>query len=199
MLLNNTELTILEPFVLNYGARLTGSSIAKTKKLNQKTVSSYLKRLERQNFLKSITEGKNKLYLLNLNDEQLIVNFISAIENARAIRFYQKHPLIKEIITKILPHITGISLIFGSYAKGNEKEGSDLDIFIAGSANEAEIDKIANTYHLEINLKKYTLPEFKKALKENDLLAKEVIKSHILMQNAQEFVRCARDAEYGND
>ena len=199
MLLNNTELTILGLFVLDYRARLTGSAIAKSRKLNQKTVSNYLKGLERQNFLKSITEGKNKLYFLNLNDEQLIVNFISAIENARAIHFYQKRPLIKEIITKILPHISGISLIFGSYAKGNEKEGSDLDIFIAGSADEAEIDKIANTYHLEINLKKYTLPEFKKALKENDPLTKEVIKSHILMQNAQEFVRCVRDAEYGND
>lgn len=199
MLLNNIELAILELFVLDYKIRLTGSTIAKSWKLNQKTVSNYLKRLERQNFLKSITEGKNKLYFLNLNDKQLIVNFISAIENARAIRFYQKHPLIKEITTKILPYIRGISLIFGSYAKGIEKEGSDLDIFIAGSADEAEVDKIANTYHLEINLKKYALPEFKKALKENDILVKEVIKNHILMQNAQEFVICVRDAEYGND
>lgn len=199
MLLNNTELAVLEPFVLNYRARLTGSSIAKSRKLNQKTVSNYLKRLERQNFLKSITEGKNKMYFLNLSDQQLIINFISATENARAIHFYQKHPLIKEIITKILPHISGIALIFGSYAKGNEKEGSDLDIFIAGSADEAQIDKIADMYHLEINIKKYTLPEFKKALKENDTLAEEIIKGHIIIQNAQDFVQCARGIRNGND
>ena len=199
MLLNNTELAVLEPFVLDYRARLTGSFIAKSRKLNQKTVSNYLKSIESQNFLKSAEEGRNKLYFLNLSDEQLIVNFISAVENARAINFYQKHSLIKEIITKILPHIKGISLIFGSYAKGIEKEGSDLDIFIVGSADEAQIDKIADTYHLEVNIKKYTLLEFKKALKENDPLIKEVAKNHILMQNAQEFVRCVRDAEYGND
>ena len=195
MLLNNTELAVLEPFILDYRTRLTGSSIAKSRKLNQKTVSNYLKSLESQNFLKSAAEGRNKLYFLNLGDEQLIVNFIAAVENARTINFYQKHILIKEIAAKILPHIRGISLIFGSYAKGNEKEGSDLDIFAAGSADEAQIDKIEEIYHLEINIKKYTLLEFKKALKENDPLIKEVISNHILMQNAQEFVRCARDAE----
>src|SRR3989338_129639 len=195
MLLNNTELLIIEPFVLNYRARLTGSSIAKSRKLNQKTVSNYLKSLESQNFLKSAAEGRNKLYFLNLSDEQLIVNFIAAVENARTINFYQKHILIKEIAAKMLPHIKGISLIFGSYAKGNEKKGSDLDIFVAGSADEAQIDKIAEIYHLEISIKKYTLLEFKKALKESDPLIKEVISNHILMQNAQEFVRCVRDAE----
>ena len=195
MLLNNTELAIIEPFVLSYRARLTGSAIAKTKNLNQKTVSNYLKSLESQNFLKSAEEGRNKLYFLNLDDGQLIVNFISAVENARAIKFYQKHILIKEIAAKMLPHINGITLVFGSYAQGNEKESSDLDIFIAGSADEGQIDKIANVYHLEISIKKYTMLEFKKALKENDPLIKEVINSHILMQNAQEFVRCVRDAE----
>ena len=85
--------------------------------------------------------------------------------------------------------------MFGSYAKGNEKEGSDLDIFVAGSADEEKIDKIAEIYHLEINVKKYTLLEFKRALRENDTLIKEAAKNHILMQNAQEFVRCLRDAE----
>ncbi|MBI2654153.1 nucleotidyltransferase domain-containing protein [Candidatus Woesearchaeota archaeon] len=195
MLLNNTELAILEPFVLDYRARLTGSSIAKSRKLNQKTVSNYLKSLESQNFLKSAAEGRNKLYFLNLSDEQLIVNFISAVENARTINFYQKHILIKEIAAKILTHINGITLIFGSYAKGNEKEGSDLDIFIAGSVDEAQIDKIGDAYHLEINIKKYTMLEFKKALNENDPLIKEVISNHILIQNAQEFVGCVRDAE----
>jgi len=195
MLLNNTELAVLEPFILDYRTRLTGSSIAKSRKLNQKTVSNYLKSLESQNFLKSAAEGRNKLYFLNLSDEQLIVNFIAAVENARTINFYQKHILIKEIAAKMLPHIKGISLIFGSYAKGNEKKGSDLDIFVAGSADEAQIDKIAEIYHLEISIKKYTLLEFKKALKESDPLIKEVISNHILMQNAQEFVRCVRDAE----
>lgn len=199
MLLNNIGLAVLEPFVLNYRARLTGSAIARSRKLNQKTVSNYLKSLEGQNFLKSAAEGRNKLYFLNLGDEQLIVNFISAVENARTIEFYQKHILIKEIAAKIMQHIKGISLIFGSYAKGTEKEGSDLDILIAGSADEMQIDKIADTYHLEINIKKYALSEFKKALKEDDPLIKEAIRNHILMQNAQEFVRCVRNAEYGND
>jgi len=197
MLLNDTELTILEEFVGDYKARLTGSSIAKKKKLNQKTVSNYLKRLEEQNFLKSITEGKNKLYSLNLQDEQLIVNFISSVENARAINFYKKNPLIKEIIAKSLPSIKGIALIFGSYAKGTQKKESDLDIFIAGKIDKKEINKIEDVYHVEINIKAYPLAAFKKALEEKDPLVEEAIKSHIIIQNAQEFASFVRWVKHG--
>ena len=199
MLLNNTELSILEEFVGDYKLRLTGSHLAKKKKLNQKTVSNYLKKLEEQNFLKSITEGKNRLYSLNLQDEQLIVNFISAIENARTIYFYKKHPLIKEIIAKSLPGIKGIAMIFGSYAKGIENKESDLDIFIVGSADQKEIDKIADMYNVEINIKNCSLPAFKKYLGEKDPLVEEVIKSHIIIQNAQEFISCIRGIRYGKD
>ena len=199
MLLNNTELNILEAFVLDYRARLTGSSIAKNKNLNQKTVSNYLKKLESQNFLKSITEGKNKLYFLNLKDEQIIINFISAAENARTINFYKKHPLIKEVITKLLPNIKGILLIFGSYAKGKEKKDSDLDIFIVGSADQKRIRKIADMYNLEVNAKQYPLAEFKKALEEKDPLAEEVIKNHTIIRGAQEFVSYVVEIKHGKD
>ena len=190
MLLNKTELAVLEGFVLDYNARLTGSFIAKSRKLNQKTVSNFLKRLEDQNFLKSITEGKNKLYFLNLKDRQMILNFILLVENARTICFYQKHPMVKEVIVRLLPEIKGISLVFGSYAKGTEKKESDLDIFVVGSADEKAIDEIADMYHLEVNAVQYSLAAFRKALKENDAVVKEIIKSHILIQNAQEFVSC---------
>ena len=199
MLLNNTELAILEEFTGNYGARVTGSYIAKKKKLNQKTVSNYLKKLEGQSFLKSITEGKNKLYFLNLQDEQLIINFLSTAENARAINFYKKHPLIKEITAKSLKSIKGISIIFGSYAKGAQKKDSDLDIFIAGEADKKEIEKIGDMYHIEINIKAFSLKEFKNALQEKDPLVEEVIKSHIITKNAQEFVSCIIEARHGKD
>ena len=118
----------------------------------------------------------------------MILNFILSVENARTIGFYQKHPMVKEVIVRLLPEIKGISLVFGSYAKGTEKKESDLDIFVVGSADEKAIDEIADMYHLEVNAVQYSLAAFRKALKENDAVVKEIIKSHILIQNAQEFV-----------
>lgn len=196
MLLNTIEEDILEPFVKDYRARLTGSQIAKKHKLNQKTVANYLNRLEGQHILKSATEGKNKLFRLNIEDE-IIIHFISAIESQRTIRFYKKHPLIKEIMAKSM--INGIAIIFGSYAKGTQDQDSDLDLFIVGQANKKEIEKLGETYKIEINIKQYSQKDLKRSLQTRDPLTEEIIKDHIIIKNNQEFITLLRTIRYGTD
>jgi len=180
MLLNN-QIRIFEEFLGDYTANLTGSFIAKKKKLNQKTVSNYLNKLENENILKSKTQGKNKLYSLNLNNKEIVKNFIIAVEYMRTLQFYNKHILIKEIAEKINPLIKGTAVLFGSYAKGIEKDDSDIDILIIGKCNETEINKISNLFKKEISLKIY--PKFKK-----DILTKEAIKNHIVIKNTEQFI-----------
>jgi len=174
-------ITIIEEFCKDYNIKLTGSYIAKKKKLNQKTVSNYLNELENKGILKSKTDGRNKYYFLNLENKEIVKNFIIAIEHLRTIKFYTKNPLIKEIVEKILPYINGIAIVFGSYARGNQKEDSDLDILIIGNAKEDKINEIGEMYNKEINLKIYE--KFKK-----DILMKEVLKNHIITKNVEKFV-----------
>ena len=88
---------IMEEFLRDYEAKITGSDIAKAKNLNQKTVSTILKELETKAILKSIMQGKNRLYSLNSEDEGNIVLFISTVEHMKTLAFYNRHPLIKEI------------------------------------------------------------------------------------------------------
>ncbi len=180
-MLLNTQIQILEEFLTDYNKRLTGSFIAKKKQLNQKTVSNYLNKLEKEHILKSRTEGKNKLYFLNIDNKEILKNFIIAVEHLRTISFYKKHVLIKEISEKIQPLIKGIALIFGSYAKDTQKKDSDLDILIIGKCNEEEIDGISQTYNLQISLKIYS--RLKK-----DILTKEAIKNHIILKNSEQLV-----------
>ena len=151
------------------------------KNLNQKTTSSFLKDLEKKKILKSKTEGKNKLYSLNLDNKEVVKNFIIAVEHLRIINFYNKNILIKEIVGKIHSQIKGIAIIFGSYAKGVQKKDSDLDLFIIGKCNEKEIDKLSKMYGLEINLKIY--PKLEK-----DILTTEVIKDHLVIKNTEQFI-----------
>jgi len=172
---------IFEDFLGDYTAQLTGSFIAKKKKLNQKTVSNYLNKLEKEHILKSKTQGKNKLYSLNLNNKEIVKNFIIVVEHIRTINFYKKHLLIKEIAEKINPLIKGTAVLFGSYAKGTEKDNSDIDILILGKCNEDEINKMSNVFNKEISLKIY--PKFKK-----DILTKEVIKNHIIIKNTEQII-----------
>ena len=180
MLLNN-QIQIFEEFLRDFKAGLTGSFIAKKKNLNQKTTASFLKKLEKETILRSKTEGKNKLYFLNLDNKEIVKNFITAIEHLRTIRFYKNNILIKEIAEKTQKHIKGTAIIFGSYAKGIEKKDSDLDILIIGKCNEKEIYKISKIYKIEINLKIYPKLEL-------DILTKEVIKNHIIIKNAEQFI-----------
>ncbi|KYC45946.1 MAG: hypothetical protein APG12_00489 [Candidatus Methanofastidiosum methylothiophilum] len=65
--------------------------------------------------------------------------------------------MIREIIPKLLPLISGIGLVFGSYAKGAQNVKSDLDIFIAGQAESNKIKEISKAYKIGINLIVYLL------------------------------------------
>jgi len=183
MLLNERGLKVMEEFLRDYNARITGSFIARKRRLNQKSVSNFLKQLEKENFLKSTTQGKNKLYFLNLEDELNIASFISCFEHIRTIRFYRKKPFIKEVAGKIIPLCSGIIAVFGSYAKGAEKEDSDIDLFVAGKCDVDKIQKISEMYHIEINVKHYaSVP------KRSDLLIEEIIKDHVIINDIHRFV-----------
>ena len=91
MLLGKNKLKVLEEFLKDYSLKITGSAIAKKNHLNQKSVSNFLKELEKKGFLKSIIQGKNKLYYLNLEDELVTLSFISYVEQLRLIEFYKRN------------------------------------------------------------------------------------------------------------
>ncbi len=199
MLLNNIHIQIFEEFARDYTVKLTGSQIAKKKNLNQKTVANTLKKFESQKFLKSTTQGKNKLYSLNLDDTQLSVQFISILEHLRTMDFYKKQPFMKEIASKIVPVCEGIVVIFGSYAKGTQKKDSDLDLFVVGSYKPNELDKISKAYKIEINVKSYPGNVFKKALKKKDPFLEEIMQNHIILNDIQSYVYILRRFRYEKD
>jgi predicted nucleotidyltransferase len=180
-MLLNIELLIVEELLKSFNTKLTGSYISKKNNLNQKTVSNHLTELENMHILKSETQGRNKLYGLNLDNEHLVKEFVLAIEHLKSLNFYKKNLLVKEVLGKIFHYVKGIVIIFGSYAKGIQKKSSDLDIMIIGKCDEDKVELVAETYNLEISLKIY--PKFEK-----DLLMKEVVKNHIIIKNGELFV-----------
>ena len=110
MLLNDIRIAVIDEFLRNYDIEITGSDIAKKKKLNQKSAANALRELEREDFLKSRIEGKNRLYFLNLEDKENIINFISALEHIKTIRFYKKnYPNAEIVVGAIIASIFGIS------------------------------------------------------------------------------------------
>ncbi|MFP4568374.1 MAG: nucleotidyltransferase domain-containing protein [Candidatus Woesearchaeota archaeon] len=181
MILDVKRIKIAEIFLLKPEIKITASQIAKDKKLNQKSTSLILDDLETKLILKSEAQGKNKLFYLNKENPETIKQYLCAIEHLRTLIFYEENTKIKIIIEKINPYLKGTAIIFGSYAKGTQKETSDLDIYLLGKHDFEEINKISKTYNIDINIK-----EQKKL--EINTITKEIIKNHIIIKNTETFI-----------
>lgn len=181
MLFNNKELSILEEFTQDYSKKVYGREIAKKLKMNQKTVSNILIKLEKENTLKFTQEGKNKYYFLNRFNPN-IKDILKIIELSKKIKFTKENKKLKELFEALENRCDGIMVIFGSYAKGTNTEKSDIDIFIIGKIKKTE--DLERLYNIEINLIKTSKDKFDK----NENIIKEIIKSHIILKGVEEFI-----------
>lgn len=199
MLLNELALSVLKEFMGDYTGSFTGSYIAKKMSLNQKSVANILNKLEDDGLVKSKTVGKNKEFSLNLDDAEAVKNFIVAAEHLHTTEFLKKNSIIKEVLAKAVDAFDGIVIVFGSYVKGTQKKDSDLDVFVAGEYDRNKISKISELYNLQVSVKNYPANAFSMALRKKDVLLSEVIKNHVIIAGAEEFVNAVVRDYYGKD
>ncbi len=127
-------------------------------------ISKIVKKLGQRKLVTAVTFGRSYLIKLNLSPSTLI--FLSLAEQYKLNRFLEKHHSLRGVIAQLrekLAEKAHFSLIFGSYASGEESTKSDLDILIAAS-RKAEALKIMRTVSalvtIEISPIVVTLPEF---------------------------------------
>jgi len=180
MILNKNILSILEEFCLDYSKRIYGRRVAGKLKMNQKTVSNILNKLEKEDILKYSTEGKNKYYFLNMLNPQ-IKDTIKMLEIARKNKFIQKYGRLKELFYALEKRAKGILVIFGSYTNFTSNKDSDLDVFVVGSLG--EVEDLENLYNIKINVVKG-----RENINKQDVFVKEIIKNHIILKGVEEFV-----------
>ena len=183
--MTENTLQVLTLFTNDFGREYYIREVERSLKLSPRTAQLILEDLEDKGVIESKTKGKIKAY--TLNPTEVAKRYLVFAEQYKAISFLEKRPLIKEIIEKITPHINGIGVIFGSYAKGLEKEGSDLDIFVAGDHTPDELKKVSRNLGIEISVKCYPLKTFGKNLTK-DILLREVLKNHVVFVNAEQFI-----------
>ena len=125
--------------------------------------------------------SKNKIYQLKINE--ISEHYLCLAESYKKTVFLDKHFSLNRLSSAL--KTDGIALIFGSYAKGLEKKDSDLDLFIAGDYNKKEMEEYQKSTALEISIKHYP----KDAFDDPDILTKEVIKHHIIIEGQESFVK----------
>ncbi len=126
----------LDSFRLRELARLSGISPA--------SVINYLKRFEEEKLIKKYEKRNIPFYVAERDNG----NFI----------FYKKLSILYELQTSGLVNFLWENLhpsaiiLYGSYAKGEAIENSDIDIFIVGKEKKISIEKFENIFEREIHL-----------------------------------------------
>jgi len=183
---NDTDLRILSLFTKGYEKEYYIREAEKLLNVSSRTALVTLAKLEKKGILESKTQGKNKTY--TIKKSSLSREYLLLTEQYKKIQFLEKNPLVKEVLEKADEFMQGIIIIFGSYAKGIQKEDSDLDLFIVGTFDEKKIKEAGHKYGLDINIKSYPMNIFEKEIRD-DILLKEIIEYHILIKDAEGFVR----------
>jgi predicted nucleotidyltransferase len=77
------------------------------------------------------------------------------------------------------------ALIYGSFARGEESEGSDVDLLVVGDVDERRMlsifDKVEERMGREVNYIAWTVAEFEEKVRERVPLLDEIVSSPVIM------------------
>lgn len=156
------------------GAELYLSELARAIKADPMNLSRELGRLEKDNIFISLMSGKQKYYKLNKN-----YLFYNELKNITA-----KTVGVESSLAEILKGERAVKFcfIYGSYASGSDKSGSDIDLFIIVQTQAMDLitDKIGaleKKIGREINYRFFSEADFKKALEEKDSFILNIVKN----------------------
>ncbi len=184
--INNMILEIIGLYRYNYLNQFHIRAMANLIKKSHVTLLPYLKNLEKDKILLVKEMGKNKVYSMNFENNQ-VREFLSLSEKKRTLDFLNKEFFIKKIYEEITNlDLNGCFVLFGSYASGLHTNESDVDLLHIGEIKESEKKKIkefGKAYKKEIHLVSIAPKKFREQLLKQNSLIKEVIDNNIILNN----------------
>ena len=145
--------------------------------LDPGNLSRELRKLEQEGIFTSYTKGQIKFYSLDkkyplFSDLKNIIFKTEGVEGS---------------LRRLVSEYAGITLafIYGSYAKGKERGGSDIDIVVVGSFPRDEFTRklraLEAKLNREANFNSYTKAEFAKESKKNGGFLNTIIKDKVIL------------------
>ena len=151
--------------------------LAKKLGVNHMTVNRRFKDLLDANVVDYTEAGKNKTYFLKKNIEARAYVFMA--ENYKLIKEVDEHPRLRRIFERIQNEKSiQLAILFGSYAKGLEKEISDIDIYI--ETKNRKIKEELESLNENLSIK---IGEFNR----DSLLTKEIEKNHVIIKGVENY------------
>lgn len=156
MLQNYNKYGVLSIFFDNPRKEFYIRDISRRLELAVTSVTNYLKELTKEGFLIKSKEGLYPSYKANRDDNNF--KFYKKIHNIINIK---NSGIIQYLEDKCLPNSI---VLFGSYAKGDDIENSDIDIFVEAKEKKINIEKYEKLLNRKINI--FFFKDFNKLSKE---------------------------------
>ena len=144
-----------------------------------------IKKLKNQLITEHI--GQTKAITIN-SKNQLNLAYLTIAATKETEEYLEKKPIIKTIAREI--KTKDVVILFGSYAKNEERKKSDIDIIIINKKGERSMSFSKHELLLdkEINSLFFTEKEFKLMLKDKEEnVGKQALKNHIILNNQKRF------------
>jgi len=186
--INQTTLRVVGLYRSDYLKSLHVREIARETGVDVKAIHFQLKRLEKANLLSSTIKGRNKEYSLNLSNS-LTKYYLVLAEAYASITYLERNFLVKRIIDELGEQIEGVIVLFGSFAKRQATEESDVDLFIiTGEQIAVDLAKeIGDLTGRDISIKSANKMQFLRGLERRDPLVKEVVSDHVALKGIDDF------------
>lgn len=125
----NAQVKLLEFFLSHPSSRFSLTETSKKTKLSIGSVYQYCLKLGKAGILKQESAGKTKYFSLNREDWQA-----SAVK-----KFYNLVSLpIDMFLKEVKNYPVKKAVLFGSYARGEDDENSDIDLLVVGDIKQSE-------------------------------------------------------------
>ncbi|MFH1683216.1 MAG: nucleotidyltransferase domain-containing protein [Candidatus Woesearchaeota archaeon] len=192
-MLTKTQLKILV-YLIDHQDELLGiRELAKRISVVYYLVQKNVQRLKEKNIITLQKAGRTSIIRISSEVEP---SYLLEAERFKKELFYQKYPHLKVISKKIIQQMASsffVLLVFGSYASGNPRKDSDLDLLIITPKPknaERTIRSIARTSTIDIHETIVTEKSFLSMLQKKELnVALEAEMNHILIYGTENFYK----------
>ena len=190
---NTTKDKVLKLLLSNKDKEFTIRAIAKEIAIDYKTVHIVVNRLLKSGVLSSKKAGQTILCSLNrFNADIFRAESIRREELLRNKSLYALHNYFKDLKEPFF-----IILLFGSYASGKARKGSDIDLMLITDNDDLrkKAKKIVSLIPLSIHLVDFNSKEFLSMLKTTEFnVGKEAVNNNIILFGIEDYYRLAQNA-----
>ncbi len=157
--------------------RFHARALAEKLGTNHMTVSRKLMSLLESNVLDYEVEGRNRLFFIKKSIEAR--NWAMMTELHRLNRLLGEYPQLRNTIDYIQSNKdVRLAILFGSYAKGIAKKGSDIDLYV--ETDDKKLKNALEKFSTKLSVK---IGEFDR----DSLLIKEIEKNHVIVKGVERY------------